>query len=317
MRRTIPGLAILLVVVAIVAAACGGSSASDPYALLSDSLKTARNPVQINVGVSATDGTDTIAIDPASIGIVVDSEAGTGAVHLSLAASDLGLDAATLASFGVTGSTIDFDLLYDGEGLYVRSPLAGVALTFLLAGSGELPSGDLSGWLRFGTKDELAAIMAALGGSATPQLPVPSALAAPELKSTLEKAGVTLAVKESATRVGVNATRIEATVDVDKLLASDMFSSAAPADVADMASALKEANLSADIWVDPSAKQVVEVDVHVVSKSDSTQKADFTVTFKDPDGSVAEQAPSTFVDVPIQTLIQDLMQMLGQGMLGG
>ena len=50
-----------------------------------------------------------------------------------------------------------------GRALYVKSPLAATLLPFLAMQGMQLPSGDLSGWLKLGTAEELSGITGMLG----------------------------------------------------------------------------------------------------------------------------------------------------------
>ena len=87
------------------------------------------------------------------------------------------------------------DLLFDGQGLYAKSPIAATLLPMLMAQSGTPLTGDLSGWIKLGTKDEFAALAGSLGGA----LPIPSPAADPAnelasldpawLKQKLDEAG--------------------------------------------------------------------------------------------------------------------------------
>jgi hypothetical protein len=62
---------------------------------------------------------------------------------------------------------------------------------------------------------------------------------------------------------------------------------------------------------------VVEVDGHVVATKDATQSATITIKLGSPDGTVPTTAPSTFVDVPVKTIVSNLMTLIGQGLTGG
>jgi hypothetical protein len=129
------------------------SSTADPYELLSKAMNADRYPVQVNFGMSATADDTAMSIDPASIGVVIDEGAGSGAVHVSIAADDLGLDPADLDELGVTGDSIDLDVVWNGDAAYARIPILGSVLEMALAGTGGLPSGDLTVWLRLGTAE--------------------------------------------------------------------------------------------------------------------------------------------------------------------
>jgi hypothetical protein len=315
-NRLAPFLAFLLAAAAIVAA-CGGSSGTDPYELLSKASKATRDPVQINVGFALKDGSTTISIEPSAVALVVNSGAGTGALHVAVPASVSGLDADALAQLGLTGDTVDFDLLYDGEALYTKSPLMATVITRMLAQSGELPPGDLTDWLRLGTKADLEALAAMAGGGAMPSFAPPSAGDAATLKKTLEDAGVTVTFVATESHDGTDAHHLTVALDYEKFFASSYFDSVSPDQVADVGTALKDLTLSIDLWVDKASNNLNEITVHGVSTSHSSQSADLIVKFGDPDGSVSLEAPAAFVDIPFNTLLGGLLQLFGPGLTGG
>ena len=44
-----------------------------------------------------------------------------------------------------------------------------------------------------------------------------------------------------------------------------------------------------------------------------TEVGDITITAHDPDGSVSLDAPASAVDVPLGTLISEMMKLIGKG----
>jgi hypothetical protein len=315
--RFAPVIALILAISAIVAACGGAASSTDPYKILSDASTTSRNPVQVNIGLDVKDGATTVTIDPSAFAFVVDKTAKTAALHLAVPVAPLGLDAATLNQLGVTGSTLDLDVVYDGDALYGRSPLFATALTFILGSSGDLPSGDLTGWLRIGTKEDFAGL--AGGGTGTGDMPsfaIPSAGDAVALKAALQDSGVTLTYVGTEKHGGADANHLKAAIDGTKLLSNKVFDSVSRAQIDQMTTALKEVTLSADLWVDKASNELAEVDLHVVATKDATQTATITIRIGDPDGTVSTSAPASFVEVPIKTIITNVMTLIGQGLTG-
>jgi hypothetical protein len=307
-----------------VVAACGGAAPApaqtDAYTLASDSFDANWDQVKLNIGLTTT-GTDSdISVKPENIQIALDTKAGKGAFHLSLPKSALGSEADSLAQFGVTGDTLDVDVLFDGQGLYAKSPVAATLLPMLMAQTGTPLTGDLSGWIKLGTKDEFAALAGSLGGA----LPIPSASANPAgdlsaldaaaLKQKLDQAGVTLTVVGTEQRNGVNATHLTINVDPAKFAASD-FAKEIPTDQLKSFTDVADAGtLSADVWVDSSNKRLSELDLHVADKSG--EKGEFTVLVSSPDAS-AFATPDGATEVPIAPLIQQMAPLLGAGLMGG
>ena len=316
-HRLAPFIALLLAFAAVVAACGSSSTSSDPYKILSDASKASWNPVQVNVGLDVKDGSTTVTIDPSAFGFVADKSAWTGALHLSVSTAALGIDAKTLAQLGITGSTLDLDVVYDGLALYGKSPLFATVLAMILQPSGDLPSGDLTGWLRIGTKEDLAGLLGSAAGSGSmPSFAAPSPGDPVALKTALEGAGVTLTSSGTEQRNGAEAYHLKVAIDGIKLLANKAFDSVSRAQVDQVTAALKDVTLSGDIWIDKASSHIVEVDAHVAATKDSTQTATVTVKIGSPDGTVSTAAPSSFVDVPIKTIVTNLMTLIGQGLTG-
>jgi hypothetical protein len=316
--RGLSALGSLIAALSLAVAACGGSASSDPYELLIQSSKATWSPVQINLGIQATGTGQTVSLDPANIAIVVDSAAGKGAFHLSLPAAQLGIPAASLAQLGITGSSIDIDIVDDGQALYAKSVVFQPLLQALLGSSGKLPSGDLTGWLKLGTNAELAAFGAMAGGGLGGVKPSASASAptAASLKSDLEAAGITLTFAGVEKRNGADAQHLKVAIDSTKLANNPNFAAGAGQNYASAAAAFKQLALSGDVWLDSASKHLVEMDLHIADSKGSSGSADLALTAKDPDGSVSLAGPASSVDVPMQALFGQVLQMMGQ-QLGG
>jgi hypothetical protein len=318
-HRLAPFIALLLALAAIVAA-CGSSSSTspDPYKIVTDARQAVLDPVQVNVGFEVKDGATTVTVDPSAFGFVVDHDAKKGAVHISVPTGSLGLAAKDLTDLGVTGSTLDFDLVYDGQALYARSPILATVLTMVLQPSGDLPSGDLTGWLRLGTKEDLAGLLDLAGGSGSiPSFAAPSPGDVAGIKTALTDAGITLTLAGTEKHDGADAYHLTVAVDGTKLLANKIFDSVSRAQLDEMTTALKEVTLSGDVWIEVASNRVVELDGHIVAVKDATQTANITIKIGSPDGTVPTTAPSTFVEIPVKSIVTNLMTLIGQGLTGG
>ena len=311
------GLALAALPLALVVAACGAApptapAAADAYTSASKVFDAPLERVKINVGVTAT-GDQAIEIKPEAIELIIDQSTGKGSVHLSIPAAALGSDAAALGALG-GGDTIDVDALFDGQAVFVKSPLAATLLPFLAMQGMQLPSGDLSGWLKLGTAEELSGITGMMG-----QLPESSDNPANELKDLdplalqqkLEDAGVTVTVVGQEQRDGVNSTHLLLNVDLKKLEASDLAGKLPTDQVPGLGDAAANGTLSADVWLDAATGRPNEIAIHA---ADGTDKADITVLISDP-GDVSLDAPASFVEVPIAPLLAPLMEQFG-GALG-
>jgi hypothetical protein len=298
---------------AVVVAGCGGPSGPDPYEQLTAATKVAFDPIQVNVGLIATDGSTTFTIEPTAIGIVVDAAGQRSGVHVALPTAGMGLDAFALDALGIDGDTIDFDLVYAGEKLYIRSALLGASLRMILGPSGKVPAGDLAGWLGFGSAEEFAALSGLLGAAPAPSAAPPSAGNAQSLRLALEGAGITLTSAGTEAHDGADAIHLRVAVDSAKLLASPYFDAATRAQLGRIGVSLPSLAIGGDLWIAAAANRVVEADIHVASTTQPDQTADLRVTFRAPDATVSLDAPPSFVDVPLRTLVTEMLKLLGKG----
>ncbi|HLO35004.1 MAG TPA: hypothetical protein VK194_02940, partial [Candidatus Deferrimicrobium sp.] len=235
------------------------------------------------------------------------------AIHVSLPATGLGIPASALLQLGVNGDAIDFDMVYAGDAMYARSPVFKPMLSLILGPSGKVPTGDLTGWLKLGTKEELAAFAALSGGaSATPSAPG-SSVTAQSLRTALDAAGITLTSATTEKHDGTDANHVKVVIDAAKLATNPTFAAGAGAQYAQVAAALRATTLSGDLWIAPTTNRLLEIDLHVASTADASQAGDVTVLLDDPDGSVSLDAPPATVDVPITTLFRELMKLIGNG----
>ncbi len=308
MRRPIIALA---AAAGFVASACQGAApaTTDPYAVLTRAVDNPWHQVQVNVGATITSGAGSFSLDPSAIRIVVDSDAGKSLVHVSLPTALLNLDSTTAARLGITGPSLDADMVYDGAGLYAKSPVFKAVLTALLSSSGDLPAGDLGGWLRLATREDLDAL--AEGGAA----PSPRAsLDAATMRTALDSAGVALTIGGTAANQPPNADHLTGTVDVDKLLDSPLFDSQSRQQINTLRAALKGGSVGFDIWTDRGSGRFVEIDSHVSAVTGGGGSANVTVAFAAPASGTTFDAPSTYVDVPARAVLGDLLKLAGSSL---
>jgi len=301
-----------LVVVAALLTGCAGPAASpDPYDELATSTKTTWDPIQVNVGVKVTAAGTTVTLDPKDIAIVVDAAAMTFAFHMSLPAVGLGIPPAALDQIGIAGDSLDFDVIYAGDALYARSGVLKPMLRLILGPTGKVPAGDLTGWLKLGTTDELAALSAlSQKGGGMPSVAPGSTGTS---KASLEAAGVTLTTAPAEKHNGVDAQHIRIAVDIDKLTSNPAFLAGAGPQSGPTLAVLRTLAISGDLWLDPATNRILEADGHAVSTDDPTAVGDVTITAHDPDGTVPLDVPASSVDVPLGTLMTELMKLVGKG----
>jgi hypothetical protein len=321
--RRFARLGVLLVPAMLVVAACGASatpspSPADAYQVVSQAIQAPMDQIKVQVGVHSTGGSSDISIDPSDIQIVLDTKAGKANVHLALPVSALGAEATQLQALGVTGDTLDLDVIYDGSALYAKSPLAATLIPMLTVQSGTPVTGDLTGWLRLGTAEDFAGLVGSLGAfaSAAPEVSAaPSGLAdldPAQLKTELENAGVVVSYVGTETRNGVDSDHLTLTVDQSKLKSSPLASQLPSSQLGQLGDMVSGDTLSADVWLDRSDGRLNEADLHVASSDGS--KTDVTILVSVPD-SAAFDAPTDYTDVPIVPLITTLMQQFGGSLL--
>jgi hypothetical protein len=318
-------LGLLLALAALVVAACGASASPSPtpgdaYQVAQRAFDASMDQLQVQVGVQSTGGTNDISIDPSAIQLVLDTKAGKGSLHLSLPVSALGSDATQLQALGVTGDTLDLDILYDGTALYAKSPLAATLVPMLAAQGGQPVTGDLTGWLRLGTADDFAGLVDSLG--VTPGASgAPDASALPsglgdldpaQLKSELEDAGVVVTYVGSESRNGADSDHLTVTVDSQKLANSPLAKQLPASDLGQIQDIAGGDTLSADVWLNRSDGRLNEVDLHAASSDGS--KTDITVLVSVP-GATALDAPTDYTDVPVVPMLTTLMQTFGGSFL--
>jgi hypothetical protein len=68
--------------------------------------------------------------------------------------------------------------------------------------------------------------------------------------------------------------------------------------------------------VDQATKHLVQVDLHGAPKSGASGSVDLSISLRAPDGSISLAAPAEHVDLPTQSLMQGLMQLVGSGLTG-
>ena len=300
----------LVAVIVVVLAGCNNApAASDPYQVLYDA-NGKWDTVQVNVGLSAQGGDTPLTLDPSAIKVVVDSNAGKGLVHVALPVAQLQIDAATLGQLGITGDTLDLDVLWDGDALYAKAPALKSFVQLLLLQAGQTVTGDLGGWLRLATKSEFEALAGVAGGGVTPSIaPMPSAASAADLKAKAEAAGVALTLAGSEQHAGVDANHITFTLDWKKFAQSDFMKGAEASQAQTFLAAMDGVTLTGDVWVDKVAKRVVGVDIHGAKDS---EKFDMTITAKAPDAGTSFDAPADAVNVPLMGMVTQLLsQQLG------
>jgi hypothetical protein len=306
---------------ALAVAACGGSTATptptpaapaDAYSVVSKAVAAPMDKVKVNLGITTTGGDSPLTIDPKQVELVVDTKAGKGTFHLSLPKAALGSDASALP---ITGDTIDLDVLFDGQAVYAKSPLAATFLPLLLSQSGQQVPGDLTGWIKLGTAEELGGLLSGLtpATSAEPSMPAMGSFTPDQLKDELEKAGITVTYVGTENHNGVDSDHVTIAVDPSKLENSDIAKDVPMGQLGQLKDLVGSGTASGDVWFDRSTGRISEADINLGDSSGGTSK--ITLLVSDP-GNVSFDAPANAPEVPLTPLLQTLMQ-LGGSMLPG
>jgi len=308
-------IARLLAVVALGASGlvgCSSPAAADPYQLLDASLRTGWDPVQVNVGFQISAPGSSVTIDRSAIGAVLEMANRAGAIHVSLPATDLGLSRAQLRTMGIDASSIQLDMIFDGDALYGKSPLLAAGMKELLGA--DTPEGDLTGWLRILSTAEVEDLQPFGRGLPAPTTgPLPSG--GGSLKGDLEAAGLTVSLVGTEKVAGADTRHLKIAIDGQKLLASPLIRQSDRAGQLDrIRGVIDQVRMSADLWIDVATSHLTEIDGHLGQLNASSDVLTMTMVFTDPDGSIPVKAPAKHVDLPAKKLLEKMMRMVAPGL---
>jgi len=311
-------LSVLLLAAIVVG--CTAPAATDPYVLTSNSLDAGWHRVQLELSLRADVEDRTVAIERGDIRLAFDAEAGTGSFSLSVAPAALGLGPDEVVSLGLPGDRLELDVLFDGEAVFARSPLAAHFLPMLLAQFGDVPAEDYSGWLRLGTKQEfeVLAALASMGSPqpdfVTPELEELAALGPAELQQLLADYGVALSFVGVEHREGVEASHLRFLFDTASVAQNQFLPGLDPRQLGEMAAA--EVRLTTDAWLHPTTNRPVELSFEMTSSDPALPELSLSLYVGEPDASVTFAAPDSYVDVPVLTIIQQFMGSFVSGDFG-
>ena len=163
-----------------------------------------------------------------------------------------------------------------------------------------------------------AATEVAISGSDVPTATMFPTGDAKALKESLDGAGVTVTTEGTEQHDGAEAYHLTVATDTAQLFASSYLENVSAAEIASAKAALEGLKLDIDVWIETSSNHVVEVDVAGTSTTDSSQSMALTVKLGDPDGSISTEAPASFVEIPMDAIMQNVMQLfIGQDLAGG
>lgn len=315
--RRVAALTAALVIATI--AGCGGGSNKDPYQLVYAASKASSSDVvQIKVGV-AVQGTTPLTISPDAFRLTVDPKTKRFQMQVELPVADLDIPAVQLQAVGVTGDTISADLLWDGDAVYLNSPVAAKVLSILMTEFRLTPPANLAGWLRLGTAAELAALVGQLPmPSIAPVASEPAVTDGASLKKRLEPNGITLTYVETVSRSGITANHVAVAFDWTKLAANPALKSLGGDQQRQLTMLQSQADVSVDLWLDASTSKLVEIAARVAPKAGTAsgipEQVVIVVQFRAPGAGTTLEAPATYTEVPLTPLIGSLVEQVGKGL---
>jgi hypothetical protein len=332
MRRRL-ALAATVFAAVITAVACSPAAPSatpsptpppDPQSLLASAVKAAYpSKLEITLGGSYTSGSSTTNLPDKLLTIDVDTSAGVGSVHLAVPTSLLGSDGAkTLAGLGVTGDTLSFDVLYDGQSLYAKSPIMPALLSqlALLGGATDLPTITADSWAMIVDAATMKEITSSASGAMESAAPSASAVAG-DVKSMLDQIGATLTLGDQVTGPSGPANDVKLTIDPAKLkaYATAQASQLPTSQLSSIANLDSLSSLSADVLVDVATSRIVQVAVAAAgTQSGSAMSFALKVGIAEAPAGVSFTAPAGAVDVPLVKILGPLVSgLLSSGGLPG
>jgi hypothetical protein len=311
-------------VLALMVAGCGIGGGQDPYALLDRARSTGWDRVQVQLGFTldvpnAPGGVmampSHIQIDPSAVNAIIDT--GTGQWHLtvSIPKGAGGIDPALLGLLGANFASLEAEVLFDGSHVYAKSSMLQGLLQQVPPGLASPIEGDLTGWLRLGSADDLQSVAGAgnplgllLFGAGLPALgalPLPAPGDPGSLRQFIEDFGVVTEYKGAEQRNGREAHHVAAGLDFEKLARSQRFATLVNLgrdQLQGVADTARQVAVGSDIWFDKETGRLVDFQLNVQSVTGQTTKASVVLNLMDPPAGNPFEAPATFTEVPLSEL---------------
>jgi hypothetical protein len=310
-------------VLALAVAGCGFGENHDPYALLDRAWSTGWERVQVQLGFTLdtpNTGGDFMPIpghmqiDPSAVTAIIDTKTRQWHLTVSIPQGATGLDPLLLGAFGPGVASLDAEVLYDGEHVFAKSPLLQGFLQSVPLGSPPI-EGDLTGWLRLGSGDDLQSFTGAgnplgmlLFGAGLPQLgalPLPAQGDPANLRQFFEDFGVVAEYKGTEHRNGSEAHHVAAGLDFEKLARSQRFATLAGLgrdQLQGVADSARQVAIGSDLWFDKATGRLVGLQLSVQTLQGESTKASVVLNLMDPPAGNPFEAPATFTDVPLAEL---------------
>jgi hypothetical protein len=317
-------LAALLLALAL--ASCGIGENHDPYALLDKAWSTGWEQVEVQLGFTLdtpnAGGGDMlpipghVQIDPSAVRAIIDTRTGQWRLSLSIPQGATGIDPLLLGLFGAGIPSFEGEILFDGASLFAKSPLLQAWLQPIALSSPTPIEGDLTGWVRLGSTEDLQSVAGAgnpLGplmfGGALPglgALPLPAQGDPGNLRQFFEDLGVVAEYKGTDQRNGRDAQHVAAGLDFEKLARSQRFGTLLNFGVNQLeglSEVGRQVAIGADLWFDKETSRLIGFQVNVQTLQGQATKASIVLNLADPAVDNPFAAPATFTDVPITELM--------------
>jgi hypothetical protein len=318
---------------AIAIAGCAPGETQNPYAVVDRAIVAGWDRVEVHVGFSidipaqANDGfpvgATSINVDPRSLGFALDGESGRWRLTVALPLDTLGVDEQILGMMAPGIDSIDLDLLFDGASVFVRSPLLPLVLEGAMAGLGEAPEGDMTGWVRLGGSEALLALGGVVpmpltlpngGQMPTLSLPSPGDLAA--LEQFLGDLGVAATYVGAEDADGLNTHHLKATLNLARLAESRelaRITGFGREQLQGIFDASKEVTVAADVWIDRDTGRLATIRIDAATLDAPSTRVSLIVQLTEPGAGMTFEAPATFAELDLAALIQGSIEGGGGG----
>ncbi|HET7181239.1 MAG TPA: hypothetical protein VFI15_03310 [Candidatus Limnocylindrales bacterium] len=307
---------------ALAASGCGNAQPADPYVTLDRAISVGWQQVTANLGVAIdvpaqnvdgfTSPATAIHIDPAMVQATIDTQTGRWHITTSIPLAALGMDQ-QLGPFGFNFGSIDVEALFDGTAYYAKSPLLPLYLQGALANVGSPIDGDLTGWVKLGTAEDLQQLgsggMFPLGFGNPGEniaLPLPSPGAPAALQAFVEDFGIALVAAGRETSDGLEMEHLSASLNLAKLAESRTLASITgfgKDQLQGVFDSAKQVSISAELWADTGAGRLRTLRIDARTLSAPLATVAIVLQLTEPAAGTTFDAPATFTDVPLVQLM--------------
>jgi hypothetical protein len=318
-------LAVMVVAAALAVLGCAPGEQADPHAVLDRAIVAGWDRVTVQVGFSLDIAAPpdaelpvpatSIRLAPDQLRATVDFRTGQWRVQTAIPHDGLGVSPEMLGVVLPGVRSIDAEVLYDGTSLYAKSPLLPLYLEPIAGLQGGPIEGDLTGWVRFGSAEDLAMLgllanpFGGLPGiPALGDLPLPSPGDAALLRTFLEDLGVGLEYAGADDDGGVKTHHLSASLNLAKLAESREFAALTGFgrdQLEPIFNAAGEVRVAAQIWTYQATGRLATVRLDIDTESAPAVIASLVIQLTEPAEGTSFDPPAVFTDLPLGELLQN------------